>query len=86
MKVPCIASNVGAVDEIIDDDVNGLLIPAGDSGSLVSNLRALLNNETKRQQIGDAGHKKVVTQFTSASMAQKHLEFYQKVLDGGYRL
>lgn len=86
MKVPCVASNVGAVDEIIDDGVNGLLFPAGDLESLVRHLKTLLNDETKRLQIGEAGHRKVVSQFTSARMAEKHLEFYWKVLGGAYGL
>ncbi|GAI29510.1 unnamed protein product, partial [marine sediment metagenome] len=80
MKVPCTASNVGAIDEIIDDGKNGLLFPAGDLPSLVSCIRTLLQDESRRKQMGEAGYKKVVNQFTSAIMAEKHLEFYEKVL------
>ncbi len=80
MKVPCVASDVGAIDEIIEDGKTGLLFPAGDPERLASHIRALLQDEPRRQQIGEAGYRKVVTQFTSARMAEKHLEFYQKVL------
>ena len=80
MKVPCIASDVGAIDEIIDDGKNGLLFPAGDLPSLVSRIRTLLQDEPKRKQMGEAGYKKVVAEFTSTRMAEKHLEFYEKVL------
>lgn len=80
MKVPCVASDVGAIDEIIDDKT-GLLFPSGDLESLVSHISTLLQDEPKRQQMSEAGYKKVVTQFTSTRMAEKHLQFYQKVLN-----
>ena len=77
---------IGAVDEIIEDGVSGLLFEAGDLWNLVSHVKTLLNDETTRLRSGDAGQKKVVNQFSSTSMAEKHLEFYRKVLVGGYRL
>lgn len=86
MKVPCIASNVGAVDEIIDDGNTGLLFPVGDLQSLVSHSRTLLKDESKRKRIGEAGYGKVITQFTSVRMAERHRQFYNRVLDSGQRL
>jgi glycosyltransferase involved in cell wall biosynthesis len=80
MKVPCVASDVGAIDEIIEDNKNGLLFPPGDLESLVNHIRTLLQDELRRQQMGEAGYKKVVNQFTSTRMAEKHREFYQRVL------
>ncbi|GAH83481.1 unnamed protein product, partial [marine sediment metagenome] len=74
------ASDVGAIDEIIDDGKNGLLFPAGDLESLVSRIRTLLQDESRRRQMGEASYKKVVAEFTSTRMAEKHLEFYEKVL------
>ena len=81
MKVPCIASNVGAIDEIIDDGKTGLLTPAGDLESLVRNMRSLLQDEPRRKQIGEAGYEKVITRFTSGYMAERHRQFYEKVLE-----
>jgi glycosyltransferase involved in cell wall biosynthesis len=86
MKVPCVASDVGAIDEIIDDGKTGLLFPVGDSERLASHISALLQDEPKRWQIGEAGYKRVVTEFTSTRMAEKHRQFYQRVLSGGYKI
>jgi len=80
MKVPCVASDVGAIDEIIEDGKTGLLFPAGDLERLVSHIRALLQDKLKRRQIGEAGYKRVVAECTSTRMAEKHYWFYQKVL------
>lgn len=81
MKVPCVASDVGAIDEIIDDRT-GFLFPAGNLERLVRHLRTLLQDEPLRRQMGEAGYRKVVGEFTSTRMAEKHLEFYKKVLSG----
>ena len=80
MRVPCVASDVGAISEIIDDGKTGLLFPAGDLQTLVSHIRALLQDDSKRGKIAEAGYKKVVAEFTSTRMAEKHKEFYKKVL------
>ena len=80
MKVPCVAADVGAIDEIIDDKT-GLLFSAGDLETLVSHIRALLQDRPRREQMGEAGCNKVAAQFTSTQMAEKHLQFYQKVLN-----
>lgn len=82
MKVPCVASDVGAISEIIGDGKTGLLFPAGDLESLVSHIRALLQDDSKRREIAEAGQQKVVTEFTSTHMAKKHKEFYGRVLSG----
>ena len=82
MKVPCVACDVGAVDEIIEDGRSGLLVPRADPGNLARQLRSLLKDESKRRQMGEEGYKKVVTQFTAESMAAKHREFYRRVVSG----
>jgi glycosyltransferase involved in cell wall biosynthesis len=80
MKVPCVSSNVGAVEEIIDDGETGLLFSPGDLETLVTHLRTLLQDESKRRQIGEAGYRKVVTELNSARMAEEHRQFYDRVL------
>jgi glycosyltransferase involved in cell wall biosynthesis len=79
MKVPWVASDVGAIAEIHDNQI-GLLFPSGDVKCLVSHIKTLLRDETLRRQMGEAGYKKVVNRFTSVQMAEKHRKFYQRVL------
>jgi len=80
MKVSCIASNVGAVDEIIKQGENGLLFEAGDVKALVRHIRLLLESDEQREKLAEAGFHRVRAEFTSATMAKKHREFYEKVL------
>jgi len=86
MKVPCVASDVGAIDEIIEHGKNGLLFPGGDLEGLAGCIRTLLRDESRRREMGEAGYKKVVNQLTSAIMAEKHRQFYERVVSSGKRL
>lgn len=80
MKVPCIAADVGAVNEIIEPDENGLLFKVGDVKALVQYTRLLLQDSEQRARLAEAGFHRVTTEFTSTMMAEKHRQFYEKVL------
>jgi phosphatidylinositol alpha-1,6-mannosyltransferase len=52
---PVIGAARGGITDIIQDKVNGLLVPAGDSKSLVEALTELLENESLRLELGRRG-------------------------------
>jgi len=85
MKVPCIASNVGAVDEIIKQGESGLLFKAGDVEALVGHIRLLLESAEQRERLAEAGFHRVRAEFTAATMAEKHRAFYERVLTSALR-
>jgi glycosyltransferase involved in cell wall biosynthesis len=81
MKVPCIAANVGAVNEVIETGESGLLFEAGDVKALVRHIKQLLENDEYRVRLAEAGFRRVRAEFTAARMAEKHREFYERVLN-----
>lgn len=58
---PVIATNVGAIPEIIKDGVNGILIPPRDVYKLKTAIEELITNTEKREKMGKKG-KEVVRQ------------------------
>jgi phosphatidyl-myo-inositol dimannoside synthase len=56
---PLIGAARGGITDIIEDKVNGLLVPAGDLKSLVEALAELLENESLRMELGRRGAEKV---------------------------
>ena len=50
--VPCLATNVSGVSDLIKNGKNGEIIPVGDTCALAERLRVVLDDETKRDRYG----------------------------------
>lgn len=62
--LPCIASAVSAVPELIRDKVNGRLVPPENVEALTSILVALIADPQRRHRMGDAGRRIVEERFS----------------------
>jgi colanic acid/amylovoran biosynthesis glycosyltransferase len=58
-----IATQVGGVSELVDDGVNGFLVPPGDVDTLSDRINQLAGDASLRDRFGAAGREKVVGQF-----------------------
>ncbi|MDZ7261132.1 MAG: glycosyltransferase family 4 protein, partial [candidate division KSB1 bacterium] len=83
MKCACISYNVGAVDEIIDDGINGYLVKVGDFETLVQRVESLLANESLRKDMAERGYLKVRNNFTAQKLAEKTRQAYETILNSG---
>lgn len=61
--VPVIAFDVGALHEIIDNNVNGYLIPAFDRNLMADNIQKLFNTPKLRSSMGELARKKIEDNF-----------------------
>jgi glycosyltransferase involved in cell wall biosynthesis len=52
--LPIVASGVGGICELIDDDRTGLLVPAGDPHALADRLRLLMTDPARAIRLGNA--------------------------------
>ena len=76
----CIASRLpGSTDDIIDDDVNGLLTTPGDAGELARAIAAILADPIRLRDLGGAARATVVDRYSSASIADHWLQAYTSV-------
>lgn len=62
--LPCVASNVSGVPELIDDSITGQLVAPDDADQLAAALTALITNPERRAQYGTAGYHVVATRFS----------------------
>ncbi len=69
MGKPVVAFSHGALPEIVEGGVSGLLAPPGDEEALAQVILALLSDEEQRVAMGQAGRKRVERAFTAERMA-----------------
>jgi len=74
--VPVVATRVGVVPEVLDDDTNALLVPAGESVPLASAIERLLRDGNLRRRLGTAGADLVRDRFSGARLAERLAALY----------
>jgi glycosyltransferase involved in cell wall biosynthesis len=85
MAKAIIATDVRGLSEVVNDRVNGLLIPPGNVEELASQVLELLADEPLRRKIGSNAREQVEREFSWARSAEKVLKLYEKTLKTGSR-
>ena len=78
MGLPIITTNAPGCREIVDDGVNGFLVPVKDERALASKIECLLDNPEVCQRYGAAGRQKVLQEFDEDIVFQKTWAVYQE--------
>ncbi|MDP2898509.1 MAG: glycosyltransferase [bacterium] len=68
--VPVVASRVGGIPEIVEDGMNGLLVPPGRPGPLAEAVILMLDQPSMRREIARVGRTSVTERFSVRKMAQ----------------
>lgn len=76
-ELPVIASIVGGIPEIIDDQLSGILVPAYDPDSLAEALNELMESPATRARYGARLKEKVERYFPLRGMIKKTMEVYE---------
>lgn len=69
MAVPAIATDAGGVPELIENGVDGLLVPPGDVEALAAAIAHLLQDAALAQRLSSAGPQKIAAKFSSRRSA-----------------
>jgi glycosyltransferase involved in cell wall biosynthesis len=83
LGLPCIASNVNAVPEAIEHDVNGLLVPPNNAAALKAAIVDLLDDPARRQSFGAAAKTKAYERFNERNIAGRQMELYESAWKSG---
>lgn len=78
---PVIATKTGALPEVVEDGVTGLLVPIKDPKSLAQAIIYLLRENQKRISMGNAAYKKSQTDLSWTKIAKMTINAYQRALD-----
>ncbi|WP_373135857.1 glycosyltransferase family 4 protein [Phocaeicola plebeius] len=63
MGLPCIVTDINGSNEIIHDQVNGLIIPPRDKDALWKAMKIMVTDETIRREMGDRARNIIVNRY-----------------------
>jgi glycosyltransferase involved in cell wall biosynthesis len=75
----CLATNVNAIPEAINNGVSGVLISANDAGRLARELESLLADEKRRRHLGANARAAAYKSFDERVTARTTLDLYEAV-------
>ena len=80
--LPIVASNVGGIPELIQDNQEGLLIPAKSPPAIAQAVAELHANASERQRLGGNAKKRLVDKFRLETMIDNLQRTYTWALEG----
>ena len=63
-KLPVLSSNIGSMQEIIEDNINGILFKSGDVHDLIDKINKMIKNPDLLNNIKDKAYEKYQTLYS----------------------
>jgi glycosyltransferase involved in cell wall biosynthesis len=79
MKLPVVATDIRGCREVVDDGVNGFLVPPGDALALAEAIRKLGEHPVLRESMGGAGRDRAMDRFDEREVVRRVVETYRRV-------
>jgi len=81
MEKPIITTNSIGCKEVVDESINGFLVPIKDSKALSGAMKKMIEiGEDRRKQMGKAGRQKVLNEFDEKKVISKYMEIIEDLL------
>ena len=80
--IPVVAFDISATREVIDHDVNGLLVPEGDSDALADACISLIRDQELRVKMGVSAFESALSRFSVEAMSACVETAYLRVIQG----
>jgi glycosyltransferase involved in cell wall biosynthesis len=80
MEIPCVATWITGIPELIRDGIDGLLVAPSDVDGLASAIGRLMDDEELRRSLGKAGRKRVIDKYDLGRNVARLAEVYDAYL------
>jgi glycosyltransferase involved in cell wall biosynthesis len=77
---PIVTTITGGIPEMIDDGINGLLVPTKSPDKVADKIEMLLRDEQLRQRLGRAAHEKFMNSYTLEKYEENTKSTFEKIL------
>lgn len=78
--LPIVSTRHAGIPELIDDGVEGFLVPERDTGALAAAIERLAASPEMREKMGKAGRKRILRQYDSAAQDEQLLRTLEGLL------
>lgn len=79
-KKPVVVTNVGAIPEIVDDEITGLIVEPRNSHALAVAIIRLLKDKSLRIKMGESGYEKLKSDLSWENISEKTIQVYEKTI------
>ncbi len=76
---PSVATRVGGIPELVDDGSGGILVSPGDVPALSSAIDALIEDPSRRREMGSAGKSRARERFSADVIVPQYEALYRRV-------
>jgi glycosyltransferase involved in cell wall biosynthesis len=80
LRIPVVATKVGGVPEIIEDNVTGILVPPNEPDILLNTINSLLSNKELAKKLSDNAYEYCIKTMTYDALLPKYVKFYENLL------
>jgi len=77
---PVIATNVGGPSEIIQDQVDGILVPPSSPEAIAQQIIRLIEDRKEARRLGERARETAVNRFSWRTVAEKYQQLYSELL------
>ena len=79
LRVPVVATSVGDIPNVIQNNISGILVPPNDPESLLDAVNSLLTQKEKAVKMTSLAYDFIKNNFTWEVLLPKYVEFYEKL-------
>jgi len=81
LKIPVIATNVGGIPELIEDNKTGILVPSENPNKLQIKINDLLEDSELQEILKNNAHNFILENFTWEKLLPKYVNFYKNLIN-----
>jgi len=78
-ELPVISTNVGAIPEVVDDKITGLIVPPKKPKELANAILELANSKELREKMGKEGKERAIRKYDLGIIIAKYLNIYESL-------
>ena len=80
-RLPVVTTPAGGIPELVRPGIDGIVTKGFEIEELAGSIIDLLENDSKREQLGEAGRKRVEESFAASKIVPRYEEVFQSVID-----